>query len=78
MTLRTLSPRVPTHAKKQTNAQLSQQEWLRHAAAATPAELFCELNSGEEGLRGRSTRPAPSGAPTPPRRQPRGQPRCAC
>lgn len=51
MTLRTLSPRVPTHAKKQTNAQLSQQEWLRHAAAATPAELFCELNSGEEGLR---------------------------
>ena len=48
MTLRTLSPRVPTHAKKQTNAQLSQQEWLRHAAAATPAELFCELNSGEE------------------------------
>ena len=51
MTLRTLSPRVPTHANKQTNAQLSQQEWLRHAAAATPAELFCELNSGEEGLR---------------------------
>lgn len=51
MTLRTLFPRVPTHAKKQTNAQLSQQEWLRHAAAATPAELFCELNSGEEGLR---------------------------
>lgn len=51
MTLRTLSPRVPTHAKKQTDAQLSQQEWLRHAAAATPAELFCELNSGEEGLR---------------------------
>lgn len=51
MTLRTLSPRVPAHAKKPNDAQLNQQEWLRHAAAAAPAELFCELNSGEKGLR---------------------------
>ena len=31
-------------------ARESQQEWLRHAAAASRAELFAELNSSEEGL----------------------------
>lgn len=36
-------------AKRESQAK-AQQEWLRHAAAAPSSELFCEINSSEEGL----------------------------
>ena len=36
-------------AKRESQAK-AQQEWLRHAAAASSSELFCEINSSEEGL----------------------------
>ena len=36
-------------AKRESQAK-AQQEWLRHAAAVPSSELFCEINSSEEGL----------------------------
>ena len=46
MTKRTLTQRVATRGQKAT----TQQEWLRHVAAAPAQELFAELNTCEEGL----------------------------
>ncbi len=39
-----------TEKPRRRAARESQQDWLRHTAAASRAALFCELNSSEEGL----------------------------
>ncbi|WP_322155943.1 magnesium-translocating P-type ATPase [Paratractidigestivibacter sp.] len=50
MMLRNLFTRMASHAKKAAENTAAQQDWLRHAATASRAELFAELNSREEGL----------------------------
>ena len=56
MTLRNLftanaaTENIRAEKPRRRDGRASQQEWLRHAATASRAELFAELNSSEEGL----------------------------